>query len=814
MRPDDLLATVRRDLRVALRSLRARPGFAAIAILTLALGIGASTALFGVLRAVVLRPLPYADGDRLVHVERPARGVDEADVGFSVPDVVDFRARQRSLAGVAEYHSMTFNLLSRGEPLRVQTGVVSADFFDVLGVRAALGRTFRPGDDAPGAAPVVVVSHAFWQSRLGGDPKAVGRVVEMTGRAHTVVGVLPPLPAFPDGNEVFMPVPSCPFRSDPETVGDRQRRMVTLLGRLRPGVTLPQAERDLAALNASIAREHPAAYPASMRLALTLDTVRDELTQGTRLPLLVVMATAACVLLIACANVANLLAVRLVGRERELAVRAALGAGRGRLAGAVLAESLVLAGAGALLGIGLAVSSLGVLRAAAARATPLASEIRVDGAMLGVAVALALLAGAGVGLVAFLTTRASPAGALAARSNVGAAGPRRRRVQRALVVAQVSVTALLLVGAGLMLRTLDHLYRVDPGFDAQQVLTMRLTPDGARYRTEAGRRQFHEQLVARVAAEPGVVAAAVAGTFPLNEEGSGLVNFAIEGISDRKSALPHAEMRIVTPGYLRALGIPLVAGRAFSDADREGTLGVVMVNQAAARRYWGGADPVGARVTFDGERWETVVGVVGDVRQNGLDRGAEEELYRPMGQAAITSGMLLVRTTGDPLRMAERARAAVASLDPRVPVDRVRTLTQVRDASVAPWRMMATLLGLFAALALIIAATGVGGALAFAVGQRTNEFGVRMALGATPGRVRRSVLGDGVALVGVGLLVGLATAAGSTRLLASMLVGVTPGDVPTYAAVSIVLLGAALLASYLPARRATRVAPATVLRAD
>ncbi len=809
----DHVATVRADLRIALRALRARRGFALVAALTLALGIGASTAIFGVLRAVVLRPLPYADGDRLVHLERPADGIDGEDVGFSAPDVADFRARQRSLAGLAEYHTMTFNLVNRGEPLRVQTGVVSADFFTVLGVRPMLGRTFRPGDDAPGAAPVVVVSHGFWQSRLGGDPRAVGRTVEMTGRAHTVVGVLPPLPVFPSGDEVFMTIPSCPFRSNPETATDREARMLTVLGRLRPGVTAAQAERDLAALNAGIARENPAAYPPTLRLALTLPTVRDELTRGARLPLLVVMATAGCVLLIACANVANLLAVRLVGRERELAVRAALGAGRGRLAGTVLAESVVLAASGAALGVGLAVAGLGVLRAAAARVTPLASEIRLDAAVLGFAVGLALVVGLLVGAVAFFTARTGPAGALAARG-VADAGPRRRGEQRGLVVAQVAATAMLLVGAGLMLRTLDHLYRVDPGFDAQQVLTMRLTPDGPRYRTESGRRQFHEQLVERVAAEPGVVAAAVAGTFPLNEEGSGLVNFGIRGRTPPNATLPHAELRIITPDYLRALGIPLAAGRAFTDGDRDGTAGVVMVNRAAARRYWGGADPVGDRVSFDGTQWLTVVGVVGDVRQTGLHVAAEEEIYRPMAQAAITSGMLVVRTTGDPLRMAARARAAVAALDPRVPVDRVRTLTQVRDASVAPWRMVATLLGLFAALALAIAATGVGGALAFAVGQRTTEFGVRMALGATPGQVRRGVLRQGVALAGAGLAAGLAAAAASAQVMAGLLVGVTPADVPTYAAVALVLLGVAVLASYLPARRATLVTPATVLRGD
>jgi putative ABC transport system permease protein len=519
------------------------------------------------------------------------------------------------------------------------------------------------------------------------------------------------------------------------------------------------------------------------------------------------------VMLIACANVANLYFARAMSRRRELAVRAALGAGRGRLAGTVLVEALVLALGGSLLGVALAVGGLGVLRAGTARLTPLASEVRLDGGVLAFAVATAVLVGVGIGLVAFVSVRTGPSEALAGRGAVTAT-PRRRRVQRGLVVAQVSATAILLVAAGLMLRTVQHLYRVDPGFDGAQVLTMRLTPDGPRYATEGGRRQFHEQLVARVAAEPGVIAAAVAGTFPLNEEGSGLVSFGIQGRTEAGATPPHAELRIVTPGYLRTLGIPLVGGRAFTDGDRAGTAGVVMVNASAARRYWGAADPVGARVSFDGREWLTVVGVVGDVRQNGLHQGAEEEIYRPMGQAAITSGMLLVRTAGDPLRLATRARAVIATLDPRVPVDRVRTLTQVRDASVAPWRLVATLLGVFAGLALLIAATGVGGALAFAVGQRTTEFGVRMAMGATPGQVLRGVLRQGVTLAAIGLAAGLAAAAANAHVMRGLLVGVTPDDAPTYAAVAVVLLGVALVASYLPARRATRVAPATVLRSD
>ena len=805
----------RRDLRLALRSLRQHRGFAVVAVLTLALGIGATTAIVSVIHGVLLRPLPYAAADRLVRVERPAGGIDGIDVGFSVADVRDFRARGRSLAGLAEYHSMTFNLVSRGQPLRAQTGVVSANYFDVLGVRPVLGRAFRPGDDEHGAAPVLVLSHEFWQRVLGGDPNVVGRAIEMTGRMHTVVGVLPPLPTLMAA-EVYMPTPSCPFRSDPQTIADRTRRMVAAVGRLRPGVTVAQAKADLAAVSAQLTAEYPAAYPPSVRLGVAVDPMRDRLRRDARQPLLVLAATAAFVLLIACANVANLLVVRLVGRERELAVRAALGAGRGRLARQVLAESTVLALAGAGLGVAFAAGGVRVLAAAMERVTPLAGAIRLDGVVLLAAVALGLVAGALVGGVAFLSTRDGLSRVLGGRGAAAGATVRKRRIEGGLVVVQFAVTAVLLVGAGLMLRTLDRLYRVDPGFDPERVLTMRVTPDGPRYAPAAGRAAFHEQLVARVAAQPGVVSAAVAGTFPLNEEGSGIAEFVIEGRPDAAGgSQPHAETRVVTPGYLRTLGVPLLAGRGFTDADQDGAPPVALVNQTAARRYWGSANPVGTRVTPNGGRnWVTIVGVVGDVKQTGLDRPAEEEIYRPMAQAPIAGGVLLVRTTGDPLRAAGMARAAVAALDPRVPVDKVRTLDAVRDGTMTGWRVVTAMLGMFAVLALAMAATGVGSVLAFSVGQRTNEFGVRMALGATRGPVVRQVMGQGLGLTAAGLAVGLAGAAGFGRVMSALLFGVSPADPVTLAGVAAVLLLVAAAACYIPARRATTVDPLTALRHD
>ena len=808
----ETMHSVMQDLRFAARTLRRNPGFTLVAVLTLALGIGANTAIFSVINGIMLRTPAYGTADRLVRVERPARASDGEDAGFSATDVHDYRAGSRSLAALAEYHSMTFNLVGRSEPLRVQTGVVSANYFDVLGVAPLLGRTFRAGDDSAGSPPVLVVSHAFWQSRLGGDPNVVGQTFEMTDRVHTVVGVLPPLPAYPDANDVYMPTTSCPFRSSENARGDRDHRMVTMFAALRPGVAHDAAERDLAALSTRLYREYPQAYPAALGFGLAVRPVPEELVRGARPTLVVLLATAGFVLLIACANVANLTLVRLVGRHRELSVRAALGAGRARLVRQLLTESTLLALAGAALGLLLASGGLELLRAFATRVTPRAHEIRIDGAVLLFTLAVAVGTGLVFGALPFLSTSRDLSGALRTRGTGGGRG----RLESALVVSQLAVTVMLLVAAGLMLRSLRELNAVDAGFDARSVLTARVTPSRDHYPTREARLQFHERLLERVAARPGVTHAAFAGTVPLNDEGTGTVQFRIEGRpADAGEPLPQAELHVASAEYFATIGLPVLDGRAFTSADRDDAPDVVIVNRTAARRYWGSASPVGQRITNDGgETWNTVVGVVGDVKQNGLDRPPEPEVYAPLTQFPITAGTLLLRTRGEPMRLARAARAEVAALDPRVPVDQVRTLEQVRDESLAARRITASLIGLFAALALVISATGIGGVIAFSVAQRTNEIGVRMALGAATGQVVRMVLRQSVALAALGLALGVAGALVFGRLMAGLVFGVGTADPLTFVGVAAVMLVVAAAACWAPARRATRIDPMVALRSE
>ena len=808
----ETMNSVKQDVQFAARTLRRNPGFTLVAVLTLALGIGANTAIFSVINGIMLRTPAYGTADRLVRVERPAKASDDEDAGFSAVDMRDYRAGNRSLAALAEYHSMTFNLVGRAEPLRVQTGVVSANYFDVLGVAPMLGRTFRPGDDSAGAAPVLVVSHAFWKNKLGGDPGVVGQTFEMTDRVHTVVGVLPPLPAYPDANDVFMPTTSCPFRSSEDARSHRDHRMLAMFASLRPGVTPEAAERDLGALSTRLYREYPEAYPAALGYGLAVQPVAEELVRGARPTMVVLLATAGFVLLIACANVANLTLVRLVGRHRELAVRAALGAGRGRLVRQLLTESTLLALAGAAVGLLLAASGLELLRAFAARVTPRAQEIRIDGVVLLFTLVVAVATGLLFGALPFLSTTRDLSGALRTRGGAS----RRVRLESALVVSQLAVTVMLLVAAGLMVRSLRELNAVDAGFDGRNVLTMRVTPSRDHYPTREARLLFHERLLERVAAQPGVRQAALAAAVPLSDEGTGTVQFRVEGRpADAGAPLPQAELHVASPGYFSAINLPVLDGRGFTDADRAGAPDVVILNRTAARRYWGAASPVGQRVTADGgETWNTVVGVVGDVKQNGLDRPPEPELYAPLAQFPITGGTLLLRTSGDPMRLARAVRADVAALDPRVPVDQVRTLEAVRDESLAARRLTASLIGLFAALALLISATGIGGVIAFSVAQRTNEIGVRMALGAATGQVLRMVLRQSVALAAIGLALGVIGSLAFGRLMAGLVFGVGTADPLTFAAVVAVMLAVAAAACWAPARRATRIDPMVALRSE
>jgi len=807
------LETFFQDLRFGARMLRRNPGFTAVAVVTLALGIGANSAIFSVVNAVLLKPLPYENGERMVVVKQGAPRAGFPDVSFSVPEITDYRAQNRSFDALVEYHSMAFILLGRKEPERVLTGVVSWNFFDAFGVKPLLGRPFRADDEKPGAPAVLLLTYEYWIRSFGGDPTVVNKTFTMNDRLHTVIGVLPPLPQYPDQNDVYMPTTACPFRSDPEMVANRRDRMVSLFGLMKPGVSTRQATSDLTGIIQNAQHEYPDVYPPTFDVGAWALSLREQLTQNARATMLVLLAAAGFVLLIACANVTNLNLARMVKRERELAVRVALGAGRNRLLRQLLTESLLLALAGAALGLVFAQNGLGLLVSYVARFTPRAREIHLDGTVLLFTLAVAVVVSLVSGSFAALDSRDHNIGNLKEGSVQSTIGIGRRRLRSVLIVSQVAVSFLLLIGAGLMLRSFLNLQRVDPGFDPENVLTMRLNLNFTKYNTADKRLAFYEALLEKVQAQPGVLSVAGGMTFPLSGLNPWSNDFTIEG---RESAsLPIADFRVVTPGYFKTLHIPLLGGRDFTRQDRPNTPTVAIVNRTAAHRFWGTEDPVGKRISTDkGKTWIQIVGVVGDVKQDGLDRDTPDEIYIPLADSPVSGLSLVVKTSVEPLSIARRVIQQIYDIDPDQPAARVASLEQVRADSVAAPRLTANLLGLFALLALAIAAAGIGGVMALSVSQRTHEIGVRMAIGAWPREILRMVLGQGVALTVVGLALGLLGAIGLTRMLRGLLFEVTPTDPLTFVGVAAVLAIAALSACYVPARRAARVDPNVALRCE
>ncbi len=811
-----LFETISQDVRYALRGLRRNPGYAAAALVTLALGIGANVAVFSVVHGVFLQQLPYGGGERLVRLRQDAPGIGAQDTPFSPKEVADYATQTRTLSGVAEYHSMWFILLREPEPERVQTGVVSANFFDLVGVKPLLGRTFLPGDDAPGAEPLLVLSYDYWQRSHGADPKIIGRTFRMNDKIHTVIGVLPPMPAYPNENDVYMPTSACPFRAGAAASNDRTIRMVSIFGKLKPGTALAALQADLSTVLGRLTRQYPGAYPGhEARATVTGVPLRRELTERARPTFLVLLGTVGLVLLLACANVANLTLARQLRRRREIALRVALGAGRHRLARQMLTESTVLSLAGGLLGILLAWGALGLLVSFAARFTPRASEIRIDTPVLLFALGVSIATGLAFGLIPSFSSGQNLVSALQDGGDRSTGGGARHRLRSALIVVQVAVSFMLLIGAGLMLRSLWKLSRVDPGFHTERVLTTRLDLNFSKYRGADKTRPFQTLLLERLTDRPSVVSAAIAGTFPLNDGGPQNGQFEIEGRpAPQQDLRPQADFQQVSPAYFATIRVPILRGRGFSDADRADTPQVAVINQTMATHLWGKENPIGRRISVDGAKtWIEIVGVVGDVRQYGLDLRPPDQVYVAISQYPPLSATVLVRSAADPMALSRIVRDAVHGIDPEQAVDRFRTLEQVRANALASPRLTSILLGLFAALALAITSAGIAGVVAFSVGERTQEFGIRLALGADPRQVIRMVLGQAMALVALGLALGFVGAHLLASAMSRLLFEVNATDPPTFLAMSFALAAVAAAASFLPARRITAVDPMTALRA-
>ena len=813
-----LLDTLIRDIRYGARTLWRSPGYSLLVVLTLALGIGANTAIFSVVNGVLLRPLPYHDGHELVLARQEAARAGAENIPFSVKEIIDYRDQLQTLDGFVEYHGMSFTLLNRGEPDRVLTGVVSSNFFNVLGVQPLLGRSFVDTDDDLGAEAVLVLSYPYWQQRFGGDPDIVGTVFEMNDQPHTVVGVLPPIPQYPRDNDVYMPTSACPFRARGEARMHENRtafRGMTAFGRLRDGVTVEQFGTDLATVAGRFRQDFPDVYQPDSGYTAVTTPLTHELTSNARPMLLILLGTTGLVLLIACANVANLTLARMMGRERELALRSALGAGRGRILAQLLTETTLLAVVGGGLGLLLAWAGLDLLVSFAGMLTPRTSQIAVDGWVLAFTLGLSVATGLAFGLVPALSARANVATALKEGGAQTTETGGMYWFRTLLTVSQVAVSFMLLIGAGLLLASFYKLQRVDPGFSPENVLTAEVFPNWSKYRTPESRRQLFTGVLDRIESRPGVLSAAAASDVPLEGQPAVQQEFEIEGRRYEETDLrPELEVRVASPSYFETIGVGLQSGRAFTNLDDEEALGVAIISRALGRRHWPDTDPTGRRVTLNGgQDWLTIVGVVGDVRHDGLDSDPPDVLYRPFLQVGGAT-RILVRARRDPLSLATDVREAVHAVDAEQPVERFSTLEQARTDTLATRRLTMILLAIFASLALLITVTGIAGVVATSVSQRTREFGVRMALGAAPASLLGMVMRQGLAMVVTGLLVGLAGAVAFSRVLASLLYDTVPTDPSTFAVVSLVLLVAALIACFVPARRTLRVDPMVALRSE
>ncbi|MFI5179096.1 MAG: ABC transporter permease [Vicinamibacterales bacterium] len=808
-----------KDVRFGVRTLSKNRGFALLAILTLGLGIGANTAIFSVIYGVLLKPLPYGDGNRLVLIRQSAPLAGQPNTGVSIKEFFDYRDQAADFDGLVEFHQMNFDLLKRGEPDRVNAGVVSPNFFDVLGIKPLLGRSFVADDDKPGAPAVLVISYSYWMTKFGADPHIVGQVFEMNDRPHTVVGVLPNVPHYPQENDVYMPTSACPFRSAAEKRIAQNRRAfsaLTVFGRLKPGVTRARAAGDVDLICSRFTADNPGAYRAGSGFTASTLDVRDEMTRNARPMLLILLGTTGLVLLIACANVANLTLARLLRRDRELAVRAALGAGRARLVRQLLTESTLLSLAGGAFGLVFAAWTVGLLTNFVGRFTPRTGEVGLDARVLLFTLGVSMITGLVFGTQPAVASRLDLMAAMRQGSRGSGISAGRRRLQSALIVAQVAVSVVLLVGAGLLLASFYRLQSVDPGYRGDRVMSAAVFTNFSKYPNVDTQRRFYVPLLERLASQPGVVGAAITNAVPLNGGTPNNSAFQIEGrAEDNPDRRPTADTRVVSAEYFRALGIPLVEGRAFRESDALDAPPVLVINKAMMK-YWDRSDPLGSRLSLDnGQTWATIVGVVGDVKQFGLDQSAVAQIYTPLRQTRQGfAGRVLVRTAGDPTSAAKVIRDTVWAIDPNMPVNNLRTLDEIRDRYLATPRLTALLLTMFAGLALLVTMAGLTGVIATSVSQRTQEFGLRMALGASRESVLQMVVGQGLVLVAIGLTIGIAGAMALGRVLTTYLFETAPTDPLTFVAVSLAFVMAGVVASLGPAWRATTADPMLALRAE
>jgi putative ABC transport system permease protein len=813
LRPELIAA----DVRYAFRTLRRNPGFAVVVLLTLALGIGANAAIFSVVNGVLLRPLPFRDADRLMVIWGDLKRPGLNDIPASAGEYVDYRDRSHAFEQVSAYDTVGFNLTGGGEPERVEGAVVTTTFFSLLGASAQVGRTFVAGEDQPGRDDVVVLSHSLWTRRFSSNPAIVGQTIPVDGRPTQVVGVMPAAFQFPDRSiEIWKP-----FLLDADALSDNNRGShgYTALARLKAGISRQQAQADLNAVTAAFKADHAGNYRNGF--GATLRPLQEEIVGDTGRPLMVLLGAVAVVLLIACANVANLLLARAASRRKEIALRTALGASRGQLVRQLMTESVLVSAIGGLIGLGLAAWGVDLLIASAPDSIPRMQEVGVDARVAGFTALVSLATGLLFGLVPALRASRAPLNDALKEGGRAGGGGVHGFAGRALVVSEVALSLVLLIAAGLLIHSFTRLQDVAPGFDSSRLLTFRLSLPESRYTTFQKGQSFFDEFFTGLRRSPGVRGVAAINALPFSGFG-GSRSFHIEGREEKRPEdQTEEQLRIVTDGYFAAMGIPILAGREFTDRDALNQPRVAVVNDAMAKKHWPHESPIGRRVSFstDEPHWYEIVGVAGNIKHRALEGADRPELYVPYRQPlfagwTVRPMYVIARTSADPASTVAIARHEIARVDRDQPISDVRTMDERIGRSLSSRRFSMVLLALFAALALILAAVGIYGIVAYSVTERTHEIGVRVALGAQRRDVMAMVVGQGLTMTIVGTAIGVAASAALARLMSSLLFGVSAVDPLTFVAIPLLLIAVALVACYVPARRAMRVDPLQTLRAE
>ncbi len=797
------------DLNYAVRMLGKKPSFTAIVLLALAMGIGANTAIFSVVNAILLRPLPYKNFDRIymIWMDNPKLGV--AEDWHSYPNYVDFKEQNQVFEDMAAFNDRSFNLTGTGDPVRVMGAWSTASLFPVLGAEAALGRTFTQEEEEPGKDLVVVLSNGLWKRRFGGDTGIVGQSISLNGINRMVLGVMPASFGFPEKKtEFWIPIPVSPQRRH-----ERYAIGYKAVGRLKPGVTMEQAQADMGAIAKRIDDQY-----FQSGYGINLVRLRDQDTRKVKPALLVLLGAVAFVLLIACTNVANLLLARAAMREKEISIRLALGAGRSRIIRQLLTESALLALFGGAVGLLLAIWGLDALVALSPADIPRLDQIGIDGKVLGFTFAVSLLTGFIFGLVpALQASNPDLNDSLKEGGRGSTGGIRGARVRNLLVVSEIALSLVLLIGAGLLIRSFMRLQEFNLGFNADKLITMRIQLPRSKYREEKQIASFYTQLLERMESVPGVQSVGAIADMFLTDTASS-TNFAIEG---RPAPVGAEQIEVpfdaVSPSYFRVMGIPLLSGREFDERDIAGATPVVIINQTFALRFFPGEDPIGKRFAYGGlagpnNPWITIVGIVGDMRRTGFDRPVRPETFLPEAQAGDNALTIVARTATDPASLAGNLRNEVWAIDKDQSVYDVKTMQQTLSEMMSQRRFNMLLLGIFAAVALTLAAVGIYGVISYSVTQRTHEIGIRIALGAERSHVLSLIVGQAMLHAGAGIAIGVIASAALTRLMSSLLFAVSATDPITFVAISVLLAGVALLACWIPARRASRVDPMVALR--